>query len=181
MDVPAYQWHKFYSNPETTVLGRLACRVTSKILGIGSAERNWKKLKSVMMGCRSNIRTDIAMKQAAIAGIHVQENNNQDQANMAKAGLLWDDNDFDTLKMDALCLPLDVAPAEEVLRRKTRVFHAWIENWEKEKVRGNGDPVLKQHFKSKYCGLSWVDPDQPRRKKQVYTAHPDFVLLEKGD
>ncbi len=119
MDVPAYQWHKFYLNPKTTVLGRLACRVTSKILGIGSAERNWKKLKSVMMGCCLNIRTDIAMKQAAIAGIHAQENNNQDQANKAKAGLLWDDNDFDTLKMDALCLPLDVAPAEEVLRRKT--------------------------------------------------------------
>jgi len=88
VDVPAYQWHKFYSNPETTVLGRLACRVTSKILGIGSAERSWKKLKCVLSGSRSNTRSEVAKKQAAIAGIHAQENNKQDQAQKAKAGLL---------------------------------------------------------------------------------------------
>ncbi len=181
VDVPAYQWHKFYSNPEQTVLGRLACRVTSKILGIGSAERSWKKLKCVLSGNRSNMRSEVAKKQAAIAGIHAQENNKQDKAEKAKAGLLWDDDDFKTLKMDALCLPLDVAPPEEVQRRTTRVFCAWIENWEKEKIKGNGDPVLEQRFKNKYCGLSWIDPDQPRRKKNVLTAHPDFVSLEKGD
>ncbi len=48
VDVPAYQWHKFYSNPKQTVIGHLACHVTSKILGIGSAERSWQKLKYVL-------------------------------------------------------------------------------------------------------------------------------------
>ena len=29
--------------------------------------------------------------------------------------------------------------------------------------------------------VSWIDPDQPRRKKHVLTAHPNYVSLEKGN
>ena len=35
----SYLWHKMFSEKSTKVLGRLACRVTSKIIGIGSAEK----------------------------------------------------------------------------------------------------------------------------------------------
>ena len=38
-------WHQKYSLPSTKVLVFVACRVTSKILGIGSAERSWGDLK----------------------------------------------------------------------------------------------------------------------------------------
>ena len=34
-------WHQKYSLPCTKVLGFVACRVTSKIIGIDSAERYW--------------------------------------------------------------------------------------------------------------------------------------------
>ncbi len=44
------------------------------------------------------------------------------------AGLMWQDDDFDTIGLDPHCLPLDIAPEEEVARRTTRVFHAWIED-----------------------------------------------------
>ena len=37
----AHVWHDTYSCLNTDVLGWLGCRVTSKILGIGSAERAW--------------------------------------------------------------------------------------------------------------------------------------------
>ena len=36
----AYRWHFKYSLPTTKVLGKLACLVLSKILGIGTTERN---------------------------------------------------------------------------------------------------------------------------------------------
>ncbi len=113
VDVPAYQWHKFYLNPKQTVLGRLACCVTSKILGIGSAERSWKKLKCALSWNCSNMQSEVAKKQAAIAGIHGQENNKQVLAEKAKAGLLWDDKDFKTLKIDAQCLPLMLNPLKK--------------------------------------------------------------------
>ena len=35
-----FRWHEKYSIETTEVLGRLACLVLSKILGIGTAERN---------------------------------------------------------------------------------------------------------------------------------------------
>ena len=34
-------WHQKYSLPSTKVFGFVACRVTSKIPGIGSTERSW--------------------------------------------------------------------------------------------------------------------------------------------
>ena len=34
-------WHQKYSLPCTKVLGFVACRVTSNVLGIGAAERSW--------------------------------------------------------------------------------------------------------------------------------------------
>jgi len=38
-------WHKMYSFQYTTWLGKFACHVTSKILGIGAAELNWGEVK----------------------------------------------------------------------------------------------------------------------------------------
>ena len=36
-----HEWHDIFSYNSTKVLGWVACRVTSKILGIGNAERAW--------------------------------------------------------------------------------------------------------------------------------------------
>ncbi len=49
-NVLAYHWHQKYLLPVTKVLGKLACIVLSKILGIGMAERNWKQVKAVKSG-----------------------------------------------------------------------------------------------------------------------------------
>jgi hypothetical protein len=43
----AYRWHYKYSLQPTKVLGRLACLVLSKILGIGTAKQNWKEVKAI--------------------------------------------------------------------------------------------------------------------------------------
>mgnify|MGYP006201000185 CR=1 FL=1 len=45
----AYHWHQKYSLHCTEVLGKLACLITSKILSIGTAERNWKQIKAVKL------------------------------------------------------------------------------------------------------------------------------------
>jgi hypothetical protein len=48
--VPAYRWHQRWSLHTTKVLGKLACLVQSKILGIGTAERYWKQVKLMKSG-----------------------------------------------------------------------------------------------------------------------------------
>ena len=51
----SYAWHKKYSLPYTEVLGYVACRVCSKPLGIGMAERAWGDLKSIKHGKRARL------------------------------------------------------------------------------------------------------------------------------
>jgi hypothetical protein len=43
--VVACPWHHTWTLPRTKVLGKLACLFLSKILGIGTAECNWKQVK----------------------------------------------------------------------------------------------------------------------------------------
>ncbi len=65
-NVKAYRWHQRYSLQETKVLGKLACLVLSKILGIGTAEQNWKQVKYIKSGLRRHTDTDKVKKQAAL-------------------------------------------------------------------------------------------------------------------
>jgi len=66
--VPAYRWHQRWSLHTTKVLGKLACIVESKILGIGTAERNWKQVKLMKSGQRSNIQSEKCKKQVTLYG-----------------------------------------------------------------------------------------------------------------
>ena len=51
----SWLWHEQYSLPYTRVLGFVACRVTSKVLGIGAAERSWGALKDIKSGHRAHM------------------------------------------------------------------------------------------------------------------------------
>ena len=52
-------WHQKYFFPPIKLLGFVACRVTSKILGIGSAERSWGDVKTIKSGKRSALGSEI--------------------------------------------------------------------------------------------------------------------------
>ena len=59
-------WHQKYSLPCTNVLGFVACRETSKIIGIGAAERSWGDIKMIKSGKRSSISSDVPEKQSIV-------------------------------------------------------------------------------------------------------------------
>ena len=65
-DGNSHLWHQKYSLPFTKVFGFVACRVTSKVLGIGSAERSWGDIKKIKYGKRSAIRSDVSEKQSIV-------------------------------------------------------------------------------------------------------------------
>jgi hypothetical protein len=62
----SYLWHEKYSIPYTTVLGFVACRVTSKLCGIGPAERSWGAVKQIKMGKRSHLSGESTEKRSII-------------------------------------------------------------------------------------------------------------------
>ena len=64
----SWQWHKINSLCETKVLGKFACRVVSKIIGIGNAERCWGDVKHLKDGKRSHMSSKSISMQATIYG-----------------------------------------------------------------------------------------------------------------
>ena len=82
------EWHKTYSVVPTKVLGKLACIVTSKVLGIGSSERNWKIVKHVKNGQRTNTDTIKCEKQELIYGIIMQKKDRCKQEKLSSVGKL---------------------------------------------------------------------------------------------
>ena len=133
-DVKAYRWHQRYSLQGTKVLGKVACLVLSKILGIGNAKRNWKQIKYIKSGLRSHTDTDRVKKQAALYGQYQQVKTCVKQTKLSSAGKLWEENDFKSLKMDEYCKDmwqlLDGADEQPV-----RMFRNWQETWEKKRSK----------------------------------------------
>ena len=152
----AHMWHKTYSLGRTKVLGRLACLVCSKNLGIGQAERQWKIMKLGKSGQRARMGTQKNKKSSLIYGAAMQQRSNHDKHRLHIAGKLWQDEDFDTLKLNFHCGEI-VQAAQALPSAPVRIFKAWEEEWEKVQVGPGGDDRLQARLVNKYAGLRWLD------------------------
>jgi Protein of unknown function (DUF 659) len=157
-----HRWHKLYSIPFTKVLGKVACRVCSKPLGCGLAERNWGNLKQLKTGQRSHLSAEKVQKQATVYGAASMERSRMIQAAEESNGLLqesrWTDADqaFEHGLENWNASP---GPGNEPIPEvPKRLFYAWIEDWEWECLHHN-DPEAEAKLLQKYNGLRWIDPD----------------------
>ena len=65
-DGKSHIWHQKYALVYTIVIGFVACRVTSKIIGIGSAERSWGDIKTIKPGNISALSSEISENQSIV-------------------------------------------------------------------------------------------------------------------
>ena len=65
-DGNSHIWYQKYSLPSTKVLGFVACRVNSKILGIGSTELSWVDYKTIKSGKISALGSDISNNHSIV-------------------------------------------------------------------------------------------------------------------
>jgi len=167
-DCEAYRWHQKYSLQSTKVLGKLACLVLSKILGIGTAERNWKQVKAVKSGQRTNTGMEKTKKQVLIYAQYQQARAQARIKKLSVAGKLWEDEDFESMKMDEYCREIrdslnDDNSAEDTLAPATvapvRILRLWRETWEKKKIGPKGDQILEARLMAKYGDLKLIDVD----------------------
>ncbi len=91
--------------------------------------------------------------QATIARIYTTEKYEGDHAKKMRVGDVWNDDDFKMLSLVADCLPLDVAPDDEIKQRTAHIFQAWLDDWEEVHTGAHGDAVLEQMILRKYGGL----------------------------
>ena len=95
----SYLWHEKYSLPHTKVLGHVACRTTSKLLGIGSAERSWGDVKHLKSGKRSHLGAESTERQSVLyttARINEARINRVAREKIDASGMkaMWGDDDI---------------------------------------------------------------------------------------
>ena len=85
----SHLWHELYSLPYTSVLGFVACCVTSKRLGVGSAERSWADVKQIKDGKWSNLGgTSLEKRAILFTSAKLRE------ANITQNATNYDNSDF---------------------------------------------------------------------------------------
>jgi hypothetical protein len=130
----SYLWHEKNSIPYTSVLGFVACRVTSKLCGISPAKRSWGGVKQVKDGKRSHLSGKLTKKRSILfvsskisqARMKCERIKNLD-ATGHNAMFGDDDINFD-LELDSF--GVEMGPLREPAVE--RVFRAWVEDWEEE-------------------------------------------------
>ena len=154
-------WHFKNSLRYTKILGKFACRVCSKILGIGSAERSWGDVKHLKTNKRLHLSAETTKKQATIYGAYCMEKASM-YGQLAKAETdggpvkCWTDEDFG--RQFNMFKDYSDEEEEERSKKQVRFFKAWEEEWEAEAI-GKKDPVSVAKLLAKYGGLFFWDED----------------------
>lgn len=166
----SHVWHKKNSYFQTKILGKFACRVCSKIVGMGSAERSWGDVKHLKSAKRSHLSTEAVEKQATIFGSACMEaadlERKKAQENTSGPYQFWDESDFDA-QFDML------TELKEAPKIGTRFIKCYFEEWEQEHVLKKDD-VSKAKFLNKYGGLEFDDLDDLRVHYTIDSNEMDF-------
>ena len=125
--------HQTYLLPFTKVIGFVACKVTSKVLGIGASERSWGDAKTIKSGKISAISSDVSEKQsifytsACIESARIEQYHSDKQLNDIFSSRTWNDEDnaFDH-QLDKWCVERVFVEHSEPVKRDLRDY---IENW----------------------------------------------------
>jgi len=165
-------WHRKNSYGETKVFGKFACRVCSKIVGMGSAERNWGDVKHLKSAKRSHLGQEAVEKQATIFGASCMEYADMKREyaknNSKEAYKFWDDDDFDE-EFNML-----VETTSKSIQSQ-RFIKCYIEEWESESIKKKND-LSKKKLLVKYGGLEFEDLDH--RNRSLYRIDKDDMVFK---
>jgi Protein of unknown function (DUF 659) len=151
------------------VLGKVACRVLSSLLGIGIAERCWGAVKHLKTGKRSHLGAEATRMQATIFGAACIEKARALKEEKEQSTELWNEKD-EEFQLGLENFEADEAHGVAQGRRLNprRLFYAWREDWEKLSEKNN-DVIHEAKLLRKYGGLRWLDPDS----KKMFVAETE--------
>ena len=130
----SYLWHEKYSIPYTTVLGFVACCVTSKLCGIGPAERSGGGVKQIKTGQRSHLSGESTEKRSIVyvsskieqARIHCEKMEKIDA--VGKDAMFGDEDLAFNLHLEKF--GVDIAALKKPAVQL--IFQAYVEDWEQD-------------------------------------------------
>ena len=159
-----HEWFCRQIVPRTKVLGLVGCRATSKPIGTGCPEREWKVYKILKSGQRCSLSSDTTMKQATCCSAYSMEKADMQSKLDEKLKIAFDDDDFQFIGCDEFCVQQHVP--QTVLEKNK--FFAFIEGWEVDVIHNK----LKQNeetLKRKFGGIEYFDFESGRLT--VYTIN----------
>jgi hypothetical protein len=149
-------WHKTNSVPYTTIFGLLACRVCSKIVGIGSAERAWGAVKKLKDNQRSHLGAESVMKQSTLYGAYCSQKAQEKKKDTGGTITCWQEDDFKSLGLDKYLVDIDLVIGKI---KETRTFFAFVQDWENESmlVKSNHNEVLLRRTDNRHQQIGMVE------------------------
>jgi hypothetical protein len=84
---------------------------------IGTAKRNWKQVKKIKDGDRSNLGPKVTSKITNVYGQYQQVKSHNRDDQRSSVGKLWTEEDLHCMKMDFLCADI-VASLDKDARNK---------------------------------------------------------------
>ena len=171
------QWHLTWTVNRSTILGKLACLVLSKILGIGTAERNWKQVKKLKSGDRSNLSMAVTSKITNVYGQYQQMKARSRQQHISTVGKLWTEEDFHTMKMDLYCGDIADSLDRDNRLARMRIFCNWNKRWHHptDGLSARGDELLEERLKKKFIGIKLIYDEK------MFWIHNVVLRKKRGD
>ena len=163
----SHVWHKINSLRDTEYLGSFACRVLSKRLGIGEAERCWGAVKHLKKDKRGHLSGKVVNMQATLFGSYsaqkarLKREKRKNLMNLKEDKILSDE-DFE----QDFILEEKAGLASPRKPKAKRILRCWLEDWEEVAVK-KMDPVSQAQLLKKYGGLIWWDPDSKKMFKNA--------------
>jgi hypothetical protein len=77
--------------------------VPSKILGIGTAERNWKQVKKIRHRGHANLGNKVTAMITNVYGQYQQVKSSNRDDQRSSVGRIWTEEDLHCMKMDVFC------------------------------------------------------------------------------
>ena len=140
----------------------------AKILGIGTAERNWKQVKAVKSGLHVNTTIDKTKKQVLVYVQYQQMRAQAWQNKLSSAGKLWDNSDFSFIKMDQYCKEIKDSLDDNnnnEQKQPVGIVRLWEETLEQKKIGPQGkNAILEAKLTAKYQGLKFYGIDSEDNK-----------------
>jgi hypothetical protein len=177
--VVACCWHHTWTLLRTKVLGKLACLVLFKILGVETAKRNWKQVKKIKYGDHANFGKGVTAKITNVYGQYQQLKlcNRDDQR--SSVGRSWTEEDLHCMKMDVFCADIVVLLDTDARMQKMRTFRNWNKDWQQPSkgVGPRGDAVLEERLKKKFLGIKLISPYGHSAKYSAVVPYYTLVTL----
>jgi len=142
------------------VLGFVGCHVTSKLCGIGPAERSWGGVKNIKTGKRSHLSGESTEKRSILyVSAKIQQSrimcDRLDKLDATGNNAMFGDDDIN-FDMQLERFDVDTGALKEPAVE--RIFRAWVKDWEEE-ARKKNDCVEEARLLPKCKGLVFNDPD----------------------